>query len=287
MNYSVLIQNRKSVREFADTPVSAELLHTVWEYYHLSCRRLVSGIGTGLTIFGSQAREALEGAAGYHNFLPGAPHYMVLLSESHPQAHINAGFMMQDMLLKLQDLGLDSCWITFGSSELIKQELGIDSPLDVAAIAAFGYGKKAPRRLRLNILTMSNVDIKAKRHYFEPKRALQDLVFADTWGNTHGVEEKIGFFDDMLWEAFYAASLSPSYLNRQAYGFLLGDGKVTLVRRPDEYTTDIDGDLSLGAMLLHFTAVAEMWAGKLCWQFNIPAVSDLPLGHSAVAECIL
>lgn len=287
MNYITLIQNRRSTREFSEAGVRSDLLNAIWAYYHQNCRHLIPEIGTGLVIFGAQAQKALEGAAGYHNFLVGAPHYMVLLSEPHPQAHINAGFMMQDMLLKLLDLGLDSCWITFGSSELIKQELGIDSPLDVAAIAAFGYGKKAPRRLRLNILTMSNVDIKAKRHYFEPKRALQDLVFADTWDNTHGVEERIGFFDDMLWEAFYAASLSPSYLNRQAYGFLLRDSGVTLVRRPDEYTTDIDGDLSLGAALLHFTAVAEMWAGKLRWNFDIPNQTDLPPGHSAVAECIL
>ena len=62
---------------------------------------------------------------------------------------------------------------------------------------------------------------------------------------------------------------------------------MTLVRRPDEYTTDIDGDLSLGAALLHFTAVAEMWAGKLRWNFDIPNQTDLPPGHSAVAECIL
>lgn len=29
----------------------------------------------------------------------------------------------------------------------------------------------------------------------------------------------LGFYDDMLWQAFYAVSLAPSYLNRQLTDF--------------------------------------------------------------------
>jgi hypothetical protein len=135
---------------------------------------------------------------------------------------------------------------------------------------------------------MSNVDIKAKRHYVEPKRNVRDMAFLDSWGNTHGLDSTIGFFDDMLWEALYAASLSPSYLNRQAYGFVIHDGFVSLVRRPDEYDNDLDGMLSLGAALLHFTAVAAAWAGNLRWSFDkeMPAL-PLPEGYTQIASCVL
>ena len=75
-----------------------------------------------------------------------------------------------------------------------------------------------------------------------------------------------GFFDDVLWEALYAASLSPSYLNRQAYGFVIHDSFISLVQAPDDYNTKIDGDLSLGIVLHHFSTVAEEWAGKLTWR---------------------
>ena len=75
--------------------------------------RLVPQIGTELYFFGTDARETLEGAAGYHKFLVGAPQYLVLLSENHPQAGLNAGFVMEDLILKLTDLQLDSCWVTF------------------------------------------------------------------------------------------------------------------------------------------------------------------------------
>ena len=283
MNYAALIQNRKSVREFRDEVVPFRLLERVKEHYHNNLRRLVPQIGTELYFFGTDAREALEGAAGYHKFLVGAPQYLVLLSEDHPQAGLNAGFIMEDLILKLTDLGLDSCWVTFTDSELVKEVLGVDSDLQVAAIAAFGYGVKTTRRLRLNIKSMSNIDIIAKRQYFEPKVSVRELVHRGTWGDRDGLDNAIGFYDDMLWEAFYAASLAPSYLNRQAYGFLLKPGSVTLVSKPDAYNTDIDRDLSLGIVLHHFTVVAENWAGKLSWSFD-PTDVELPDGHNAIAR---
>ena len=288
MQYSALIENRKSVREFTDKQVAFEDLEKIREFYNRSVRRLIPEIGTELYLFGTSTRAALEGAAGYHQFLVGAPQYLVLMSESHALAHINAGFLMEDMVLKLVDLGLDSCWITFTDSEDVKNSLGIESSMEVAAVIAFGYGKKTTRRLRLNMRSMSNVDIVAKHRYMEPKRSVYDMAYLDTWGQGgRRLQEHVGFYEDMLWEALYAASLSPSYLNRQAYGFLLHEGNVTLIRRPDAYTTKIDGDLSLGIGLLHFTAVAENWAGKISWNFGPVEGVELPEGHTVVASCRL
>lgn len=288
MNYSALIQNRKSYREFTDKQVPHSVLESVEQYYVNSVRRLIPEIETALYFFGTGTRAALEGAAGYNQFLVGAPQYLVLLSEKHPLAHVNAGFVMQDLLLKLNDLDLDSCWLTFTDSQEIKDVLGIDSDLEVAAIAAIGYGKKAVRRLRLNLRSMSDVDIKAKHRYMEPKRSVNDLAYLEVWGNGNDLDRYIGFFDDMLWEALYAASLAPSYLNRQAYGFLFHDGCVSLVERPDRYNVPIDKDLSLGIVLLHFTAVAENWAGKIHWNFDAPADGlGIPEDHKLIATAAL
>ena len=287
MNYAALIENRKSTREFTDKQISYSLLEELKQYYRSRVRRLVPDLSTQLYFFGTDARSALEGAAGYHQFLVGAPQYLVLMSHKHGLAHLNAGYMMEDLVLKLADLGLDSCWLTFTDSEDVKNALSIDSNMDVVAIIAFGYGKKAVKRLRLNIRSMSDVDIKAKYRYMEPKRAVSDLVFVDTWGNDRNLQQHIGFFDDMLWEALYAASLSPSYLNRQAYGFLLHDGCVSLVERPDKYNTKIDGDLSLGIVLLHFSAVAENWTGTLRWNLLPENAVMLPEGHRLIATAAL
>lgn len=285
MNYRVLIENRKSVREFTDKGVFFGDLDKVRKYYQTSVRRLIPEVKTELYIFGTDAREALEGAAGYNRFLVGAPQYLVLMSEKHPQAYLNAGYIMEDLILKLSDMELDSCWVTFTSGEDIKAALAIESNLEVAAIAAFGYGKKTTRRLRLNLRSMSDVDVVAKHRYMEPKRSVYDIAFLDTWGNNRGLDRYIGFFDDVLWEALYAASLAPSYLNRQAYGFLFQDGAVHLVRRPDAYNTKIDGDLSLGIVLHHFSTVAEEWLESKKWNFMAELEEiNLPEGHEIVAS---
>lgn len=288
MNYSALIQNRRSVREFTSKQVPYSSLEIIRDYYNRSVRRLLPELETELYFFGTDTRTALEGAAGYNQFLVGAPQYLVLMSAKHPLAAENAGYIMEDLILKLTDMDLNSCWLTFADSKEIKDALGIDSPLDVAAIAAFGYGVKTTKRLRLNILSMSKIDISARRQYVEPKRSVHDMIFLNSWGNTHKLEDYIGFFDDMLWEAVYAASLAPSYLNRQAYGFLIHDGGISLIRRPDAYTTELDGKLSLGIVLHHFTSVAEAWAGKLHWRFGPDAAKpDLPEGHEVIATCAL
>ena len=288
MDYNALIQNRKSARQFTDKKVPEAVCNELEAYYKNACQRLAPGIDTELWIFGDNTRQALEGAAGYNEFLVGAPQYLVLLSENAELAYENAGFMMEDLVLKLEDMGLGSCWLTFTDSKAVKDALGIDSPLEVAAIAAFGYPQKARKRMRFNILSMSNVDIGAKRHYFDPKRRVGDMVFLGGWGQTEGRDKYIGFYDDMLWEAFYCASLSPSYLNRQAYGFVVAGGQVVLVSRPDEYNTEIDGKLSLGVVMLHFAAAASAWAGKVTWKLGVDAKQiALPEGYSVVASCAL
>lgn len=288
MNYSALIQSRKTFHEFTDKKASLASLKALRAYYRSNVRRLIPEIKTQLYLFDTDAQRALEGAAGYNQFLIGAPQYMILLSEKHAFAHLNAGYMMEDLILKLVDLGLDSTYLTFTDSDLVKSALNIDSPLDVVAIAAFGHGKKSVKRMQMNIRSMSDIDITAKRHYMEPKRSIYELAFLGTWGNVHRLDEYIGFYDDMLWEALYAVTLAPSYLNRQAYGFLLRDGSVSLISRPDEYNTSIDQALSLGIALHHFTAVAEERAARLHWHFDQDADSlNLPAGHQLIASSIL
>lgn len=288
MNYRALIQNRKSVRQYKNKRVTPGHEIKIREHYTHSVKRLLPEIRTELRIFGTDARAALEGAAGYNQFLVGAPQYLVLLSEKHPLAHMNAGFIMEDLVLKLTDMDLDSCWLTFADSADVKTALSIDSELDVAAIAAFGYGVKTTKRLRLNMRSMSDVDVVAQHRYVEPKHSVYDMAFIDTWGNTYKLDDHIGFFDEMLWESLYAATLAPSYLNRQAYGFVIHPGGISLVSRPDAYNVPIDKALSLGIVLHHFTSVAENWSGKLIWRFGkVAADLQLPEGHEVVATCAL
>ena len=53
--------------------------------------------------------------------------------------------MMEDLVLKLTELDIDTCWMTFTDSDKIKRHC-LATPLEVAAIVAFGYGEKTAKK---------------------------------------------------------------------------------------------------------------------------------------------
>lgn len=284
MNYPLLIEERVSNKVFQNSEIAEKDIAAIKEYYDTKCARLIPEIKTDLIITGADAKEALEKAAGYNEFLIGAPHYLVITSEDKEGAILNAGYIMEDLILKLRDLGYGSCWITFADSDKIKAALSLKTDKKVAAVAAFGLAERARKRMHLNILTMSNIEISDKHNYFAPKKSIDELLSIDTYGNKEGLDEKIGFYEDILWESFTAASKSPSYLNLQPYSFLLKGSTVYLLSEKEALTPDIDRDLNLGIAMLHFAAVAKQYIHNIEWKLTKDAL-DLPAGVTAVASC--
>ena len=286
MNYIAMIQNRRSVRAFRSKEVSDATLAELRTHYERNCSRLIPELATELVILDADAQSALEGAAGYQQFLIGAPHYLMLLSAPHIHAEENAGYMMEELVLKLTELDIDSCWLTFTNSERVKFALSLSSPLEVAAIVAFGYGERTRKALRLNIQNVSKVDISILRQYYAPKKSINELVSVGKWGCKDGLDELMLSYGDMLWRSFYAASLAPSYLNRQPSGFLLREHELFLIQTEDAPTDPHDGELDLGIVLLHFSAVAAQWMGVPKWTFGrMPDDILLPEGCRIVAVC--
>ena len=285
MNYAALIDNRKSVRAFEDRQAPESLLTELREFYEKDSLVLSPRLPMELNILGADCGPALAQAAGYEQAPAGAPHYLVLSAPEGRTAAIQVGFLMEKLLLKLQDLGLSACWISFGDSQKVKDALGLSGPLEVTAIAAFGYGLPREKKLRMNLATMSCADIIAQRGYYAPKKDIRELVFVDRVDNIQGLDEKIGFYEDMLWQAFYACSKAPSYLNRQPYAFLLKEDQILLAALPDPYTDERSLYLDLGIVLLHFSAVAGKWEEKISWSLeNLPS-ADLPEGAFLAACC--
>lgn len=287
MDYALLIEERRSTRAFKKKGVTADICDAVKKYHDNECMRLVPEIQTECFIAGDDAKEALEGAAGYKEFLVGAPSYIVILSEPHEKALVNAGYITEDLSLKLNDMGLGCCFVTFTDSEAIKCALGITSDKEVCAILAFGYGERLKKKMHFNVLTMSKISAKEKQQYFAPKKGVFDLVYTDLFGNTDGVSEKIDFYGDPLWEPLLAASNSPSYMNRQPYAFVINDNRVVLISLPDEFTGEIDAGLNIGVVMMHFAAVARAYRGDALWTTGCCEVDGLPEGACVEGSIII
>jgi nitroreductase len=286
MDYIAMIQSRESVRAFNDTEVPAAALAEIETYFAGGCKKLIPSLAVELRIFGSDAQEKLEGTAGYRDFLIGAPCYLLVLSDEADHYVENAGFIAEDLVLKITELDLCSCWLTFCDGEKIKTALGIQSDKRVAAIVAFGYGRKAEKVLHLNIQNNSIVDVDIRRTYYAPKKGIDDLVYNEKWGRKEGVYDHIGHIGSTLWQALYAASLSPSYLNRQPYGFILDGGDVVLVSQEEECTDGLNQALNLGIVMLHISGVLAQKLYEVPWVLEAPAKDyGLPAGCRAVACC--
>ena len=99
MNYSAMIQNRKSVRSFRTKGVSSESISEIRTYFDKECMRLFPEIETQLVIVSGEAQKALEGSAGYEKYLFVALHYLVLVSGRHEIVGKTAFFVMVVLIL--------------------------------------------------------------------------------------------------------------------------------------------------------------------------------------------
>ena len=287
MDYSLLIEERRSTRAFKKKDVPEKIYDDIKKYHDKECMRLLTEIETECLVLGSGVQEALEGAAGYKDYLEGRPSFMILLTEPHDKAIINAGYITEDISLMLADKGIGSCFVTFTDSDAIKKALDIDSEKQVAAILAFGLGERVKKRIHFNVITMSKVSVREKQQYFLPKKSVFDLVYLDSFGNKEGVAEKIDFYGDSLWEPLLAASNAPSYMNRQPYAFVINENIITLIRLPDEYTGKIDSELNVGVVMQHFIAVARHCRGDAAWIPGESEVKGLPEGAVVIGKYVI
>lgn len=283
MDYFRLIKQRMSTRDFTDQPVQQEQLDAFRRYFVRSMQ-LDAGIGVSL-VFAQPNPEKLAGAAGYQGFAIAAPQYLVLMTDPAAHAAENAGFIGADLLLRLTEMGLDHCWITFHDGDAVKKALDVTSAQQVAALIAFGHGKRESKKVRLDIKSPSDVGVVRREGRKAPKIGIDELVYNGAWGDIKYVSEMNDEND--LKTAFIAASLAPSYLNRQPYRLIYEPGIIVLVQLADALTDAYDARLGAGIVMHHISAVlSQSRAQAPAWTVSAPEKDyHLPPGCKAVAYC--
>ena len=282
MKYMEKIEKRKSIREFKKKPLSQTDIDRITEGFdHL--HRLIPSIKTELQIRTGDVMLRLEGVAGYRGKSFMAPAYLIILSEKADYYLENAGYLAEDLCLMLTELEISHCWLTADNSDAIKKAALIDSDKDVAVVIACGYGVKERKKRRLDILTPSNVRFIERKGHVAPKIAQEELVFQDTWGSP--VDWASGQIDPLLDESFYAASLAPSFLNRQPYRYVLKRRQVILCGKEEDMTSVKDSRLDFGATMFNFDAIASE-RDYVDWKMGAPEDIEsvgIPDNYRAVA----
>jgi nitroreductase len=264
MRYTELTEKRRSVRNFSEKELSEAEIGTIQSWFNDEAKHLIPGIDVELGIFTGNAKNRLEGVAGYKGYALGAPAYLLMLSEPDPCYLENVGFIGEDLMLKLTDMGLASCWLSVHDSDQVKQALLLQNDKEVAGIIACGYAEKNTADRKLDIKSPSNVTLQEEKSRL-PKLSQHDLVYYGEWGQP--VDWESGAVHEYLDNALYAASLAPTYMNKQPYRFILTGKKLLLcVYRPDE-TPKIELGIDLGAVMLNFYGVYQEYINSgSTWQ---------------------
>lgn len=283
MNYYQLATKRKSTRDFKEKNVSADILKELKNYFG-DCKKLIPEINIDISIIDPETAPNLTGCAGYQDYLIKAPHYILITSSDNDGYLINAGYVGEDIVLKLTEFGLASCWITINDTEKFKKRFNLEK-IPVALIA-FGYENSVSTVKRLDIFNISNVTLKKRSNYEAPKLYVDDAIYSEDMG-IKSENSTLDHYTD-LYQALVAACCAPSFLNRQPYRFVINKGNFILVALDDEMTDTNDYYINLGIVMLHFYgALSERSGAYGKWELGVSedklAGADIPENGKAVA----
>lgn len=254
MDYYNLAIKRESTRSFKKKPVLDRQLEELQNYF-LECRELIPDIPISVELLGAETHSLLSGCAGYHNFMIEAPHYLLISSPKKDYYLENAGYIGEDLVMKLTELELESCWITIGDSAETKKRLNITDNMEPCALIAFGNATVMLPSSRLDIKSISDITSKKRTGFVAPKLSVDHAVYTKNWGDSAEISSLP--LNSSLYQAFIAACCAPSYLNLQPYRFIMDGSTILLVTLPNELTTLGDARLNAGIAMLHFAGVME------------------------------
>jgi nitroreductase len=281
MDYKALISNRKSIREFKDTPIKQEQLVEL-EKFSDSCKKLVQDIEVEIKLLDNsrdKVSEKLQNIAGYKGNMIEAPNYIFILSEVVDNHIENAGYIGENIVLKAKEIEIDSCWITFEDSEKILDKLEISSNKSISAIIALGYEATSYKKKIVNptktgeSYSLSNMEI--VDNDTSTRLGVEEIVYIDEWGKNIDAET---LAERALLDAFNYARMAPSTLNRQPWRFIVDGGKVILAVRNDEYTNTYESKIDAGIVMLFFESIVRTTLFDTSWTlektdktYNIPS----------------
>lgn len=281
LDYKKLIEQRQSSREFERKPIPETDIKELQDFFGKAAR--LEGSDLELKIYSDdRTYMILEGVAGYNGYAFEAPLYLAFLGKKSDEAYVGAGFTAMNMVLKLEDMGYDSCFLTLEDGDLVKRVLKLDSDLDVLTIIAAGKSKKEIKLRRIDIHSPSDVTMSKREGYLAPKISRSELVYDGVWGKKLEYTENRP--NPILAEAFYSASLAPSFFNRQLYRYIYKEGKVAIATKIDDKTNYEDIMIGLGCTMFNFYIVYSEDSGiSETWHFDKGDV-EVPQGYEVLAS---
>ncbi|MCL1790316.1 MAG: nitroreductase [Peptococcaceae bacterium] len=221
MTIQEAMKSRHAVRSYLDKEIEPEILA------ELTAEIAAVNVDSGLSIqLVTNEPKAFSGFMARYGKFSGVKNYLALIGRQEPELQGKIGYYGQRLVLKIQQLGLNSCWVAVSYS---KGKCG----------AVLNQGEKLVSVVPLGYGTTQGVPHKSK--------TIEDLCHVEIDGE----------MPDWFRKGMEAVLLAPTAFNQQKFLFSLGkDGEVRA-----EATAKGQGyaPIDLGIAKYHF----EIGAGKV------------------------
>ena len=189
MDLMEAMRARHSVRQYLQKPLTQELITALTEEID-ACNR-ASGLHIQLV---TNEPRAFDGFMAHYGKFSGVANYIAMVGKKGPSLEETCGYYGERLVLKAQQLGLNTCWVAMTYSK-VKSAYVTDNGEKLCIVIALGYGAT-----------------QGVPHRSKPvEKVMQAEGTIPQWFR-NGVE---------------AALLAPTAMNQQKFVFSLNNGKVS------------------------------------------------------------
>ena len=207
------IRPRHSVRQYTDKPLGEDVIRPLEE--EIAAYNKESGLHIQLV---KNEPKAFDSFMAHYGKFSGVTNYIAMIGKKGPDLEETCGYYGERLVLKAQQLGLNTCWVAMTYSK-IRSAFSVGEGEKLCIVISLGYGKTQ------GVLHRS--------------KAIEKVAKTD------------GPAPDWFTSGVEAALLAPTAMNQQKFQFTLTDDKVS-VRAGVGFYTKID----LGIVRYHFEAGA-------------------------------
>jgi nitroreductase len=185
MDFDNVLKERHCARKFIKKDVSFHKIISIIESATLAPAAGNIFSVRVIIIKDSKLKEMLADAALGQQFLTEAPYVLIVCSDleqversygkiAEKFARQQAGAAIENMFLKITELGLNTCWVGGFEENMIKRALKIPDNVNVEALLPIGY----------------SIEKKLKKHAERRKMDIKHMVFFDGYGLAKRYSEK-------------------------------------------------------------------------------------------------
>ena len=249
------LKTRTSTRDYKDKNLDENTTKKIFEIVEDEAEKLgKEDLSFLVNTDGESVYKALEGVAGYRGIMIKAPAYIALNTlNNNPASIVKGAYGMEEIITRLNELGLGSCWITVSDVETtVKQSAFNFTDGDVNLLLAVGYPL--------------NDEVRQQR--YDDRKPTEDLVFLgdfDTQATDEDLEQR------GLNDIFDYAKFAPSTHNEQPWRFVIVDDEIKL------YIENFKGDVNLidaGIIMYYIDELGKSLAMASGWDVKPEISSD-------------